>query len=144
MKITDYKGYEIHFNQYTGGDGAFSADGIGGLFETFKKITTKIDSVISTMIKTNPIDVVSKDMEVGKITSYNKAENEAWFTNVNGKRSKENIIPHYLKKPFFYKATALNLSLVEQCKSISEEIIRLNKERSELSVQLTEPLTFDS
>ena len=140
MKVADYKGYEIEFVEY---QGQFQINGISGWFERYKDATTKVDRVIKAEVKTNfPIDVVSSSMRVGKITSYNKVEHDAWFSIQDGSRTKDEIT-NYSGKPRFYKANVTNLKLATKYKELSITIGQLSNEQRKLEKELTEPITFD-
>lgn len=139
MKVADYKGYEIRFYDHTGD---FDIEGISGFFQKYKDATTKIDRVIKAEVKDNfPIDVVCSSMKVGKITSYNKIEQDAWFSPEGGSRGKDRITG-YSGKPRFYKANETNLKLCAKCKELSITISQLSNEQRKLEKELTEPITF--
>ena len=140
MKVADYKGYTIQFYDHTGG---FCVDGISGYFLKYKDATAKIDRVVKAEVKENfPIDVVTTSMKVGKLTSYNKIEQDAWVSFEGGSRSKEKIV-NYSGNPKFYKASESNLQLVSKYKKIETIISRLSNEQRKLEKELTEPITFD-
>ena len=140
MKVAEYKGHEIEFWD---GAGQFQIKGISGWFDKFKDAIAKIDRVIKAEVKDNfPIDVVSSSMKVGKITSYNKIEQDAWFSPEGGSRGKERIV-NYSGKPQFYKANGNNLTLARRYKELSEAIGKLNKEQHGIGKGLTEPVTFE-
>jgi len=139
MIISDYKGYEIEFIQEQ-----FSIKGISGWFDRYKDATAKIDRVLKAEVRENfPMDVVSSSMKVGKITSYNKLQEEAWFSPENGSRGKERIVD-YRSQPRFYKANESNLSFVKKYAELSEAISKLNNEQRQLERGLTEPIIFDT
>ncbi len=139
MKVAEYKGYEIEFYD---GCGQFGIKDISGWFDKFKDATAKIDRVIKAEVKDNfPIDVVKSSMIIGKITSYNKIEQDVWFSSEGGRRGKERIVS-YSGKPQFYKANDNNLTLTKRYKELSEAIAKINKEMARLEKGLTEPITF--
>ena len=140
MKVAEYKGYEIEFGDW---GGQFNIKGISGWFEKYKDATAKIDRVVKAEVKENfPVDVVSSSMKVGKITSYNKAEQDAWFSPEGGSRGKERLMG-YDKKPRFYNANEANLNLVKKYKGVEKTINQLSDDQRHLEKQLTEPISFE-
>jgi len=141
MKVATYKGYDIEFEDWRGD---FTIDGIKGCFDKYKNATAKIDIVAKAESKKNfpPVDVVMHDMQVGKITSYNKAEKDAWFSSDKGKRSKEHLVD-YSGKAQFFASNSDNLSAVHKYHELANEIFRLDKEQRKLRESLTEPIVLN-
>lgn len=141
MKISEYKGYEIVFQET---NGQFSIRGVQGWFDKYKDATAKIDRVIKAETNENyPMDVVKTTMQVGKITSYNKVTGEAQFSPSSGSRTKDRVID-YSGKPRFYKANEGNLALAKRHQKISEVINKLSVEQRRLEKALTEPIIFEA
>jgi len=140
MKVATYKGYDIEFEDWRG---YFTINGISGSFDKYKSATAKIDIVSKAEVKKNfPIDVISSDMKVGKLTSYNKVEKDAWFSPDKGRRGKECLVG-YSGVARFFAANSNNLSAVHKYHELSNEIARLNKEQRKLEEALTEPIVLD-
>ena len=141
MEVANYKGYKIEFVEFAG---QFQVKEISGRFDKFKDATAKIDRVIKAEVKENfPIDVVSSSMKVGKITSYNKVEKEAWFSPESGSRGRERIID-YSGNSRFYKPNENNLAFAKRYKELSDAIGKLSNEQRTLEKKLTEPIIFDT
>ena len=146
MKVADYKGYEIEFYETSG---EFGIKDISGWFPKFKDATAKIDRVVKAEVKENfPIDAITSSMKTGKITSYNKVEETAWFTpdktdRFGRERGKERTTD-YSGKPRFYKATPSNLEIVRQYDELIKNISELSDKQRQLEKELTEPITFDT
>jgi len=139
MEISTYRGYKITFEDWRG---EFAIENVSGNYEKYKEATAKVDRLIKAESKEGfPMNVITGSMIAGKITSINREEDAAWFTNVKGDREKKRLT-QYNYKPNFYQVNEENLALVKRYNEIGASINRLQTEREQLPKQLTEPINF--
>jgi len=142
MEFTTYKEIKIMVER----EGQFTAEGIKGWYDTFDKVKRQIDKVLKAETSKNfPIEVISSDMQVGRITSMNTYTGYCWFVRVGGRRSgersKEQTID-YRGQPKFFTPNEANIKIIQRYREIEEAVSVLSKEQRTLEKGLTEPIVF--
>lgn len=140
MKVAEYKGYTIEFYEPVG---TFGIADINGYHETYGAAKAKIDRLVKAEVKGKfPIEVVTSELHLGTITSYNDEEKAARVTT-NGRKVKEELID-FRNRPKYYKANEANRKLVHESDDLGNQIAELNKRQRDLTTKLTEPITAEN
>ncbi len=142
MKFKDYKGYEIKLNE---NDGMFYVENTAcGQKDTLKKVEDYIDSLLKAESSGKfPIEAIDISFNKGKITSFNKLENNCWFVKENGDRSKNSISTNYSGgQPRYFAINENNLKLLKRHNEIEDIFRKLGTENRSLEKQITEPIDF--